>query len=135
MRLSRLSGFRKREIARWAKRHLRPDTQVVSNGLSCFRAVNEAGCSHTAHVTGGGPASVELLDLRQVNTMIGNVKNAIRGTYHAIRHKHLPRYLAEFCYRFNRRYRLDEMLARLSYAAVRTAPMPERLLKVAEPSW
>lgn len=135
MRLSRLSGFRKREVARWAKRHLRPDTHVVSDGLACFRAVREAGCSHTAHVTGGGPASVELPDLRQVNTMIGNVKNAIRGTYHALRHKHLPRYLAEFCYRFNRRYRLDEMLARLAYAAVRTAPMPERLLKVAEPSW
>jgi len=27
--------------------------------------------------------------------MIGNVKNAITGTYHAINPKHLPRYLAE----------------------------------------
>ncbi len=28
--------------------------------------------------------------------MLGNVKNAIHGTYHAIGAKHLPRYLAEF---------------------------------------
>jgi len=33
-----------------------------------------------------------------VNTMIGNVRNSMLGTYHAINHKHLPRYLAEFCY-------------------------------------
>jgi hypothetical protein len=33
--------------------------------------------------------------------MIGNVKNAIKGAYHAVSHKHLPRYLAEFCYRHN----------------------------------
>jgi len=67
-----------------------------------------------------------------VNTMIGNVKNAMVGTYHAINHKHLPRYLAEFCYRFNRRFELQDMLERLAYVAVRTPPMQMRLLKMAE---
>ncbi len=36
-----------------------------------------------------------------LNTVIGNVKNALHGTYHAISNRHAPRYLAEFCYRFN----------------------------------
>jgi hypothetical protein len=54
-------------------------------------------------VTGGGPTGVSLVEFTWVNTMIGNVKNALRGVYHAINHKHLPRYLAEFSYRFNRR--------------------------------
>ncbi len=35
-----------------------------------------------------------------------NVKNAATGTYHAVSGKHLPRYLAEFNNRFNRRYDL-----------------------------
>jgi hypothetical protein len=39
-----------------------------------------------------------------VNTMIGNVKRAINGTYHSVSSKHLPRYLAEFCFRFNGRF-------------------------------
>ncbi len=43
-----------------------------------------------------------------------------------------PRYLAEFCYRFNRRFKLEEMISRLGYAAVRTPPMPQRLLSMAE---
>ena len=68
-----------------------------------------------------------------VNTMIGNVKRSINGTYHAINPKHLPRYLAEFCYRFNRRFDLAAILPRLGSAAVRTPPMPHRLLVLAEP--
>ncbi len=70
-----------------------------------------------------------------VNTMLGNVKRAIHGTYHAISAKHLPRYLGEFSYRFNRRYRLEEMVSRLAYVALRTPPMPHRLLTLAEARW
>ncbi|MBL3590122.1 MAG: IS1595 family transposase, partial [gamma proteobacterium endosymbiont of Lamellibrachia anaximandri] len=36
------------------------------------------------------------------------------------------------CYRFNRRFKLEEMIPRLGYAAVRTPPMPQRLLSMAE---
>ena len=39
----------------------------------------------------------------------------------------VPRYLAEFEYRFNRRYDLAAMMPRLGYVAVRTPPMPYRL--------
>ena len=46
-----------------------------------------------------------------IDTMLGNVKNAIQGTYHA--RKHLPRYLAEFCWRFNRRFDLANLLPRV----------------------
>ncbi len=77
-----------------------------------------------------------MVEFTWVNTIIGNVKNAITGTYHSVGgrygHKHLPRYLAEFCYRFNRRIRLDNMLPRLVNAALRTPPMPYRLLTLAE---
>ena len=67
-----------------------------------------------------------------VNTALGNIKAAITGTYRAINSKHVPRYLAEFEYRFNRRYDLAAMIPRFTWAAVRTIPMPYRLLKLAE---
>jgi hypothetical protein len=54
------------------------------------------------------------------------------GTYRHISLKHAPRYLAEFQYRFNRRFNLARMLARLAYVSLRTPPMPYRLLKLAE---
>ncbi|MCU7849279.1 MAG: transposase [Candidatus Thiodiazotropha sp. (ex Lucinoma kastoroae)] len=107
---------------------------MVSDGLACFSGVEKAVCQHEGIVTGGGPASITLEAFTWINTMIGNVKNAMHGSYHAINHRHLSRYLAEFCYRFNRRFKLEDMIPRLGYAAVRTPPMPQRLLSMAEAS-
>ena len=67
-----------------------------------------------------------------VNTALGNIKAAITGTCCVIRHKHVPRSLAEFEYRFNRRYDLAGLIPRLAWASVRTSPMSYRLLKLAE---
>jgi len=132
MSLHVVKGFRSNEVARRAKKRLLPGSVVCSDGLACFATVIDAGCHHTAIVTGGGPQSVTREEFTWVNTMIGNVKNAIHGTYHAINPKHLPRYLAEFCYRFNRRFDLEAMMPRFLHAAARTPPMPGRLLKLAE---
>ncbi len=132
MNMNVVNGFRLTEIARWAKYHLQSNSTVISDGLPCFSAVKDAGCNHISIVTGGGPESVTKKEFTWINTMIGNVKNAITGTYHAINPKHLPRYLAEFCYRHNRRFQLEDMLPRFGYVAVRTPPMPSRLLKLAE---
>ncbi len=61
-----------------------------------------------------------------------NDQAALVGTYRAVREKHVPRYLAEFEYQFNRRYDLETMIPRLAFVALRTAPMPYRLLKLAD---
>jgi len=123
-------GFWPAEIARWAKQHLKPGSLACSDGLACFSAVTSAGCDHYSIVTGGGPHSVSRDEFAWVNTMTGNVKRAINGICHAINPK--PRYLAGFCYRFNRRFQLGDMLPRFAFAAARTPPMPGRLLKLAE---
>ena len=132
MNMNVVKGFRLTEISRWATHHLQAGSTVVSDGLSCFSAVKEADCEHISIVTGGGAQSVTKEAFTWVNSMIGNIKNAISGTYHAINHKHLPRYLGEFCYRFNRRFHLEDMLPRFVYVALRTSPMPLRLLSMAE---
>lgn len=125
MRMDVVTGFRKTVLSAWAQRCLAPGSAVVSDGLHCFAAVHDAGCAHQAISTGGGvprePAFV------WVNTLLGNVKNALHGTYHALRPKYLQRYLSEFCYRFNRRFELAALLPRLLYAAVRTPPLPYKL--------
>ena len=132
MNMNVVKGFRLTEISRWAKQHLQKGSTIVSDGLACFSAVTDAKCEHIPIVTGGGPKSVEKEEFYWVNTMIGNIKNGITGTYHAINHKHLPRYLAEFCYRFNRRFDLQKMFPRFVYIAARTPPIPNRLLSLAE---
>jgi hypothetical protein len=129
MNMNVVNGFRSKEIARWDKRHLSPNSHVVSDGLACFAVVKDAGCKHSSIVTSGGPEFVSLESFTWVNTMIDNVKRSMNEAYHAINHKHLPRYLAEFCYRFNRRFVLEDMLPGLCYVVARMPPMPMRLLK------
>jgi hypothetical protein len=135
MKFSAIEGFTKHEVSAWARKHIIPGSAVTTDGLPCFIGFREEGCYHVPIVTGGGPASVDIPDFKWVNTMIGNVKNSIRGSYHAVSQRHIPRYLAEFCYRFNRRFQLDQMTERFLYVAVRTLPMPQRLLKLAESRW
>ena len=124
-----MDGFSNQALSAFAKRCLGPTCTVVSDGLQCFARVTDAGCSHQPIVTGGGPASVRKPAFKWVNTALGNIKAAIVGTYRAVNSKHVPRYLAEFEYRFNRRYDLAAMLPRLCWAGVRTPPMPYRLPK------
>ena len=135
MHFNAVDNFRRKTMKEWAEHALKQGTQVVSDGLSCFRGVADAGCRHTAVITGGGHASMENELFTWVNTMLGNVKMAITGTYHKLDPKHLGRYLSEFNYRFNRRFDMPSMISRLARAAVNTAPMPERLLKLSDVQW
>jgi transposase-like protein len=130
--LRRVVGFQKIAIEKLAGLALAADASVVSDGLACFAAVATAGRAHAALQTGGGAKAAHRPEFKWVNTMLGNIKAAITGTYRAVRAKHVPRYLAEFEYRFNRRYDLGAMIARLAYVSVRTPPMPYRLLKLAD---
>ena len=83
MNMTVVKGFRLTEISRWTQKHLQPGSLVVSDGLACFTSVKDAGCIHESILTGGGYQSVTKEEFTWVNTMIGNVKNAVTGTYHA----------------------------------------------------
>ena len=130
--LRRVAGFRKAAIGKLARTALATGADVVSDALKCFTAVTLAGCSHTQIKTGSGPKAAKHPRFKWVNTTLANMKTAIVGTYKAVREKHVQRYLAEFEYRFNRRYQLETMIARLACVSLRTPPMPYALLKLAD---
>jgi transposase-like protein len=118
-------------IEAMAKQHLVPGTRVVSDGLGCFRAVTRAGCVHQpVTVTKAADHGEKLACFRWVNTILGNLKTAIAGTLKSVAKRYVFRYLAEFQYRFNRRFDLGQMLDRLACVTIRAAPRPRRLLKI-----
>ena len=123
-----VKGFRKKEVEKIAKRDLAPGTDVVSDGLSCWPAVERAGCAHFPMATGSGKRAATWTPFRWVNTCLGNIKTAIVGTYHHVSPKHAQFYLTSFAYRFNRRFRLDSIVERLAWAAVHTPPQPYRVV-------
>jgi ribosomal protein L37AE/L43A len=120
-------------VAIFAARSLATSAQVVSDGLWCFGAVTIVGAEYQRVVTGGGSASVKLPQFKAINTVLGNLKTALTGTYHAFDFvKYAHRYLAEAQYRFNRRFNLAAILARLLRAASVTQPRPASVIRMAE---
>jgi len=100
-------------IADWAQDALARGWEVISDGLACFRAVAEVGCLHRPVVVNGRHPK-DLPDFRRINTVISNLKTSFSGTFHALKfEKYADRYLDAFCYRFNRRFYLEEMTGRI----------------------
>ena len=64
-RITGVSGFSSEAIAEWAKRHLMPGSQVLSDGLACFRAVTTANCDHKFAVNGASPQRPAAVPLDQ----------------------------------------------------------------------
>ena len=121
------------EVAAFAAKSLATSATVVSDGLWCFRGIKLIGAEHEPTVTGGGKVSAKLPQFRAVNTVLSNLKTALSGTYHAFDFaKYAHRYLAEAQYRFNRRFNLASILARLLRAASVTPPRPATFIRMAE---
>ena len=92
-KLTPVPGFTSDAISTWANSNLAPGTDVLSDGLGCFAAVTEAGCTHRVEVVGQRKPR-ELPQFKWVNTVLGNLKTMLSGTYKAFKFgKYADRYL------------------------------------------
>ena len=78
------------------------DTIIFSDGFSSYRSVSKELTLYPLTV-GSGQRAVEIFP--DVHRVIARLKTWIRGTHSHVSGKHLDRYLAEFSYRFNRRFK------------------------------
>lgn len=131
MKLCTVRGFTSNSILKLTPSLFMGKCTVVTDGLPCFTAVARDDIVHVALRT-SGDKPLQDSTFKWVNTVLGNVKCALVSTYKAISARHVSRYLSSFVYRFNRRFRLPDLLVRLVYVALRTPPMPYRLLILAE---
>ena len=126
IKLSPVAGFSLESIEHWTRACLAPGSTVFSDGLACFGAVTAAGCTHQATVVAGRKPR-DLPEFHWINTVLGNLKTSLAGSYHAFDfRKYAARYLAAFTYRFNRRFDLSTLHTRLLVAAVHCGPHPQR---------
>ena len=92
--------------SRWAKNFLHQKVQqqalILSDSLPIYRSLSGDLNLYPLTVS-RGPRAVEILP--DVHRVIARLKNWIRGTHSHVSSKHLNRYLAEFSYRFNRRFK------------------------------
>lgn len=129
VKLATVQTFSFAAIADWSQAALSRGCEVISDGLACFRAVAEVGCSHQPVIVNGRHPN-EMTEFRWINTVLSNLKTSFSGTFHALRFdKYADRYLGAFSYRFNRRFDLAAMTERVLHAVCQITARPERLLR------
>jgi len=98
-------------------------TTVRTDGLDGYRPLAEVGIEHERIVVGPDRSrGVKLFPWS--HAVFSNLKSWLRGTFHGVSRKHLPRYLDEFVYRFNERWREKELFDRVLGRALQADPLP-----------
>ena len=82
------------------------------------RVAQDKGLTHCKVVLRDPKAAGRLLPW--IHRVISNAKAVIRGAHRGVSEKHLPAYLSEICYRFNRRFWENELFDRLVKACIST---------------
>jgi transposase-like protein len=103
---------------------------VFTDAWQGYTALTSQGVKHQPRLGGHGPGASGVLP--RAHTVFGNLKTWLQGTFHGVSPKHLQRYLDEFVYRFNRRWREDALSGFVLRRALQARPFPYSRL-TAEP--
>jgi len=98
------------------------DTTVLTDGWRAYRHLGTVGVDHRPDLQGEPARAAEILPW--IHKVFSNLKTWLRGTFHGVSPKHLPRFLQEFSYRFNRRSRESELFFFVLRRAVHGQPLP-----------
>lgn len=90
------------QILSLARDKITEGSTIRSDGWHAYEMLASNHFEHDRLVVSNDKQAVR--KLKWVHLMTANIKGNIRGVYHGVSAKHLDRYLAEFSYRFNRRF-------------------------------
>lgn len=128
IRLQHINSTSKSDLWRFIGESVEPNSLIVTDGLNSYSGIEELGYKHEV---------VKSLDLKLPHLVISQVKRWILGTHQgAVRPSHLPFYLDEFTFRFNRRksnYR-GMLFYRVMQNAVLVPAPPLKNLKALKPN-
>jgi transposase-like protein len=83
-----------------------PGSHLLTDGYAGYGGLGDAYRHHPV-IQGQGKNAEQLSPI--VHVLFSNVKTWLNGTYHGVGAKHLPRYVREWNYRFNRRARIADL--------------------------
>ena len=103
-RIAVLSAATSAELGAFIKTNIAANSHLLTDGFASYRG-RAAGLDeylkHTPVVQGDGANAGAFFPI--IHTLFSNIKAWLVGTHHGVSAKHLPRYLREWSYRFNRR--------------------------------
>jgi transposase-like protein len=122
-----LSGRSAEMLLGFVKENVTAGSTVRTDGWVGYRGLTAAGYDRDSLVLGGDPDKAEA-HLPMIHLVFGNLKTWLQGTHHGVSQQHLPAYLNEFTFRFNRRfYPMTAFNSVLGLAAKTVPPTYEQL--------
>jgi transposase-like protein len=104
-RIAVLANATAEQLGEFIRSHIKPDTMIISDGFKGYTGLDEY--KHLPIVQGAGENAG--VNMPIIHKLFSNIKIWLNGTYHGVSVKHLPRYLREWSYRFNRRGRIADL--------------------------
>jgi transposase-like protein len=98
------------------------EATVKTDGWGGYGDLGAHGARHRPVVQGVPARAAQILPW--AHTVFSNLKAWIWGTFHGVSAKHLPRYLMEFVYRFNRRTLEHDLFFYVLRRAAHGEPLP-----------
>ena len=132
------------ELGAFLKANVAAGSHLLTDGFAAYRGRDAALGEHLTHtpvVQDDGANAGEFFPI--IHTLFSNIKAWLVGTHHGVSAKHLPRYLREWSYRFNRRNLPDGLdgylirraveCATITYDQLKTGTMPGGANRVRRP--
>src|SRR5271168_2145603 len=118
------------EPGAFVKANVAAQSHLLTDGFAGYRGRDADLAEHLKHtpvVQGKAANAGEFFPI--IHTLFSNIKAWLVGTHHGVSAKHLPRYLREWSYRFNRRNLPDGLDGYLIRRAVECATITYDQLK------
>ena len=116
LKMEVISNLKGETIFDFAERNLELGASITSDLYCSYRALAQQYNHHPKEFN-----PIENPDhLKWLHMVVSNAKTFINGTYHGLGAKHLTAYLAEYCYRFNRRIFKGQLFNRLINCCLNT---------------
>lgn len=97
-------------LTSFISRNLLPGVKITTDGFGSYASLS-ANFKHVPLIRSKHGNEDDMLP--KVHILIANLKMWLRGTYNCLPSKHLQHYLDEFIFRFNRRWKLENIFDKL----------------------
>ncbi len=111
-------NMKKQSVQDFVERNISDGSHIKTDKFKSYQWLDNGVFEHKAMRIYNPKETLHHLPWAHI--MIGNIKGIIKGVHHGVSGKHLQRFLAEFCYRFNRRFIEGNMFVHLIKACVNT---------------
>lgn len=101
VRMGVVPDVTRKSLSEFVASAVEPGSTVRTDGWHAYEVLPKAGYVHEPTIQGARENAAVIFP--RVHRVFSNLKSWLIGTHHGVEHKHLPHYLNEFVFRFNRR--------------------------------